>query len=340
MPKSIRKLFDKQLTYEKLEEAHKLSQKGKTTKKDVILFNLKKEEYIQWLYNELKNGTYIHGGYRIFYIKRPKERKIQVSRYIDRIVHRWVVDNFLKEYFMKSFINTSYACIKGKGMHNAVLDVQKTMKHCSRAWKTYYILKMDVAKFFQNVDRKILIEILKRKIQDQKLQNLIEKIIYSDSNEKGLPIGNYTSQTFANIYLNEVDQFVKHKLKCKYYFRYMDDSIIFCQNKEQAVNTLNQIRKYLKGNLKLELNSKTQIIKSTRGVNFCGYKINENRIKIRDRGKKSLKAKLIKLTNDIKANKISTTEAYKYITGHIGYIKMANVKNLTSKLFYCENNDE
>ena len=231
MPRKFRNEYDKMLTYEKLFEAHKLSQKGKTNKNEVILFNLKQEEYIKWLYNELKNETYQHGGYRIFYVKVPKRRKIQVSRYIDRIVHRWIVDNFLKEYFMKSFIYNSYACIKNKGMHQAVIDLQKAMKHCQRIWGEYYILKMDVAKYFQSIDRKILISMLKRKIEDKKFMNLLNKIIYSSEGEKGLPIGNYTSQTFANIYLNEVDQYVKHELKCKYYFRYMDDSVILVDRK-------------------------------------------------------------------------------------------------------------
>lgn len=335
MPKTIRNEFDKYLTYEKLEEAHKLSQRGKTTKKEVILFNLKREEYLNWLYDQLKTGEYKHGGYRIFYVTVPKRRKVQVSRYIDRIVHRWIVDNFLKEYFMKDFIYHSYACIKNKGMHNAVLAVQNAMKHCQRTWGEYYILKMDVAKFFQNIDRKILVEILKKKVKDKKLLDLLDKIIYSSEGEKGLPIGNYTSQTFANIYLNEVDQYIKHELKCKYYFRYMDDSVILLKDKQEAIKVLNEIKKFLETHLELFLNSKTQIIKSKQGVNFCGYKVNENRLKIRDRGKRNLKSKIQKLEKMIEAGEISSTEAYKYITGHIGYINVANVKTLTNKLFYC-----
>lgn len=332
----IRNQFNKQLTCEKLLEAHRQSQKGKTTKKEVILFNLKREEYINWLYGQLKNGTYKHGGYKIFYVHVPKERKIQVSRYIDRIVHRWIVDNFLKEYFMKSFIHNTYACIPERGMHKAVLDLQRTMKHCKRIWGEYYIIKMDVAKYFQNVDRKILLEILERKIEDEKLLNLIDKIIYSSEGEKGLPIGNYTSQTFANIYLNELDQYIKHDLRVKYYFRYMDDFIILVKEKEKAIKLLTLIRKFLDKRLKLQLNSKTQIIKSKNGVNYCGYKVNEYRLKIRDRGKRNLKLKIKQLDTMIRKGKISSEEAYKYITGHIGYINIANVKTLTSTLFYEE----
>ena len=215
MAKTIRHEFDKYLTYDNLMKAHLLSRKGKNYKKEVILFNLKQEEYIRWLYEQLKNGTYKHGGYRVFYIQYPKRRKIEASRYMDRIVHRWIVDSFLNRYFVNQFINTSYACIKNRGMHKASIDVQNTMKHCKRIWQNYYILKMDIRKYFQNIDKDILMNILKRKVKEEKLVKLLEKIVYSNSGKKGLPIGNYTSQIFANIYLNEIDQYIKHELKVK-----------------------------------------------------------------------------------------------------------------------------
>ena len=135
MARTIRNEFDKKLTYEALMEAHKKSRKQKGYRNEIILFNLKQEEYISWLYQQLKTQNYKHGGYTIFYIKEPKLRKIAKSKYIDRIVHRWVVDNFLEEYFIKTFISTSYACIKNKGMHIATLKVQQDMKHCKRIWR-------------------------------------------------------------------------------------------------------------------------------------------------------------------------------------------------------------
>ena len=291
MPRTIRNEFDKKLTYENLMKAHILSRKGKGYRKDIILFNLKQEEYIMWLYKELKNGTYKHGGYKEFYVTEPKLRRIQKSRYIDRIVHRWIVDNFLSEYFVKTFISTSYACLKNKGMHKACLDVQSAMKHCKNIWNNYYILKMDVRKYFDSIDKDILYKILSRKIKDHKLLDVIKQIVYSTEGKKGQPIGNYTSQTFANIYLNELDQYVKHKLKCKYYFRYLDDSIIMVKTKQEAIDILAKIRRFLKETLDLELNKKTQVFKSSQGVNFCGYKINEYRLKIRDRRKKKVKEK-------------------------------------------------
>ena len=336
MPKTIRNQYDKKLTYENLIKAHLESRKGKNIRKEIILFNLKQEEYIMWLYEKLKTGTYKHSGYTTFYVTEPKVRMIEKSTYIDRIVHRWYVDNFMKEYFIKSFISTSYACLENKGMHKACIDVQNTMKHCKRIWNNYYIIKMDVAKYFQNIDKTILYNILQKKIKDPKLLWLTKEILYSNGKEKGLPIGNYTSQCFANIYLNELDQYAKNKMKLKYYYRYMDDIVVMVKSKKEAIQKLQLIREFLEKNLKLELNSKTQIFKSTQGINFCGYKINEYRLKIRTKGKKKLKEKIKKLKYQIKTNQLSTKEAYKYLAGHLGYIDIANVKSLKEKLFYIE----
>ena len=258
MPKTIRNEYKKALTYQNLMKAHLQSRKGKGYRKEIILFNLKQEEYIMWLYEELKTGKYKHGGYTTFYITEPKVRRIEKSKYIDRIVHRWYVNSFIETNFIPQFINTSYACLKNKGMHKACLDLQKGMLHCKRIWGEYYILKMDIKKYFENINKDILFKIMQRKIKDNMVLWITKEIIYSNEGETGLPIGNYTSQMWANIYLNELDQYIKHNLKCKYYYRYMDDGVILIETKE---------------------------------------------------------------------------EAKKYLAGHLGYIKIANVKNLKEKLF-------
>ena len=139
---------------------------------------------------------------------------------------------------------------------------------------------------------------------------------------------------FANIYLNELDQYVKHKLKGKYYFRYMDDAILIRRTKEGVKSDLENIKIFLREKLKLELKKKTQIFKNKQGVNFCGYKINEYRLKIRDKGKRKLKKKVKILKEKVKTGKINSKEAKSYLAGHLGYIKIANVKNLKEKLFF------
>ena len=210
--------------------------------------------------------------------------------------------------------------------------VQEDIKHTT----FNHIQKLEF-EYFDNINKNILLDILNRKIKDKDSLWLIQEILYAQKREKGLEIGNYTSQMFANIYLNEIDQYIKHKLKIKYYFRYLDDSVILLKTKSEAKQALEQIKKFLKENLELELNKKTQIFKSKQGVNFCGYKINEYRLKIRDKGKRKLKKKVRKLTEQIKQGKITNKEAHKYLAGHMGYIKIANTYNLENKLFY---NDE
>lgn len=333
MPKTVKNIFDKVLTYENLMDAHRLSRKGKTTRENIIKFEMKKEEYLLWLYKALKDQTYRHGKYKTFYVKEPKLRMIEASRYLDRVVHRWYVDKILIPIFVPQFIPTTYACLKDKGMHKSTLDVQKGMRQAKKEWGDYYILKMDVAKYFQNIDKEILINLINKKIKDKKVMWLTREIVYSKKTVVGIPIGNYSSQIYANIYLGEIDKYIKHELGIRWYYRYMDDSILFCKTKAEAKEALEKITIFLKEKLKLELNSKTNIFKSKQGVNFCGYQINEYRLKIRRKGKVKLKRKIKKMKLKVKNGKINSDEAKKYLCGHFGYLKYANVYSLAQKYF-------
>ena len=138
---------------------------------------------------------------------------------------------------------------------------------------------------------------------------------------------------FGNIYLNEMDWYIKKELHIKYYSRFMDDSIILVKTKPEAIQALEKIQEFLKENLHLELNSKTQIFKSSQGVNYCGYKINEYRLKIRDKGKKKLKKKIKYLRYEIKNGRMTSKDAKRYLAGHLGYLKIANTRNLELKIF-------
>ena len=201
MPKTLRNKWDECLSYEKLLEAHKLSKKSKGNRKEIILFNLKQEEYIMNLLEELKNNTYKPSAYTSFYVYEPKVRKIEKAKYLDRIVNRWLVDNFIKPVYVPKFVYTTYACIEGRGMHKACIDLQKMMKHCKRIWNNYYILKMDISKFFNSIDKEILLNILKKNIKDKDVINLIVQILYIQEKKVGIEIGNYSSQMFRKYIL-------------------------------------------------------------------------------------------------------------------------------------------
>ena len=336
MPRTIRNVYEQAISFEKLLMAHKKARRRKREKKEIILFELNLESEILKIEKDLREGKYKPGEYKTFKIYEPKERIIMASPYKDRVIHQWYVENFIKPYFVPQFIVTSYAGIENRGMHKASKDVQKAMRSAKSKWKNYYILKMDVTKYFQNIDKRILWEILKRKMKDKKLLWLTREILLSTEGMVGLPLGNYTSQMFANIYLNELDQYVKHKLKCKYYYRYMDDMVIMCENKEIAKDSLNNMTKFLKENLKLTLNSKTRIFKDIQGVNFCGYKINEKRLKIRHTSKCRMKRKLKRYTRQLKEGKIKLPEIQRSIAGWLGYVKHADSYNLRKSMFYIE----
>lgn len=243
--------FVSNITYEKMYKAYMFARKGKNLKEEVIRFSLRQEDYIESICYNLKNGKYEFGKYKEFYVYEPKKRRILRAPFRDRIVHTWYVQNFIEEIFVRSFIPTSYACIKNKGMHSCALKVKKDMYNLSKIWKDAYVIKMDVRKYFQNVNRKILLEIIEEKsrkyfVNDTEFKKFIfltKKILdsasyYDEVNNISLPIGNYTSQMFGNIYLDQVDKYATKILKCKYYYRYMDDTCIIVENKRKAKEIL------------------------------------------------------------------------------------------------------
>ena len=200
-------------------------------------------------------------------------------------------------------------------MHNATLDLQLGMRKMKRAYRDYYILKMDIRKYFNSIDKKILYKILTRRIKDEKLLWLIRQILTAQKRQKGIEIGYYATR----------------KLKVPIYYRYMDDIVILFKTKKDAKEALDKIKKFLKEHLELELNDKTNIFRGKQGVNFCGYKINENRMKVRDKGKKKFKKKVKKLLREIKNENLSSKDARIYLTGHLGYFNIANTYTLKKK---------
>ena len=226
MPKSIKNVWDSKLTFDKLVEAHERASKGKRFDKEVLLFEMNLETNITNIIKKLENNTYHFGKYRVFTIYEPKQRIIKSLPYTDRVVHQWYVEEFIKPYMMPRFITHTYACLPMRGGHKAVDDLQRMMRIMKRNYGNYYVLKCDISGYFYNINRDILYKILKRKIRDPKLLQFTKKIIFDEEGVKGIPIGNYTSQFFANIYLNELDHFVKEKLRVRFYLRYMDGATV------------------------------------------------------------------------------------------------------------------
>ena len=217
MPKTIRNKYYEKLTFKKLNEAHLRARKNKRNKKEVIEYDKNIECNLINLLNKLEDRNYTVGKYRKFKIYEPKEREIQALPYEDRIVHQWYVHEFVIPYILPKLIEQTYACIENRGTHKAVDKVGQYIRRASEIYKECYILKCDIKKFFMNIDPDILSKIMKTHIQDKYLLELTNSLIYNDEIVSGIPIGNYTSQYFANIYLDVLDKYVKHDLKCKIY---------------------------------------------------------------------------------------------------------------------------
>lgn len=259
-------------SFENLYNAYLKTRKGRRFKKEVLNLSFYLEESLFKLKEELRDESYVHGGYKEFIIKDSKKRKIKAPCLRDRIVHH-ALCNKIDNVFDNTFYFYSYACRKGKGNHKAVWDLKRKLKNK----KGYYCLKVDISKYFDSINCCFLLKKIERKIKDKKVINLIEKIL--KSNEQGIPIGNLTSQLFANIYLNELDSFIKRKMGVKYYFRYMDDFLIFEEDKHETKIDKRIVKGFCKEILLLNLNIKvTKIFPVNTGIDFLGYNIFERYI--------------------------------------------------------------
>ncbi|PIS21737.1 hypothetical protein COT51_01160 [candidate division WWE3 bacterium CG08_land_8_20_14_0_20_41_15] len=233
-------------------------------------------ENIFALHNELTDKIYQHGGYKAFKINDPKVRDIHKASVRDRLVHH-AIYRILYPYFDSKFVFDSYSCRVNKGTHRAISRFRNfALKVSQNNTRTCWVLKCDIRKFFASIDHKVLIDILKKFIGDTDVLRLIEQIVESFNTESkagtGLPLGNLTSQLLVNIYMNELDHFVKRELKAKYYICYADDFVLLSDDKRYLENLLPRISDFLETTLKLSLHPDKVCIKTlASGVDFLGW---------------------------------------------------------------------
>ena len=277
-------LFDQLTSWENLYRAARKTRRGKRRHGDAARFELEREPELLCLQEELRNRTYRPGEYRAFYVREPKRRLISAAPYRDRVVHHALV-NVIGPLFEKNFISDSYANRVGKGTHRAVDRCQEFAR------RFRYVLQCDVVKFFPSIDHGILKVLLGCRIRDPGVLWLCDVII-DGSNEqepvieyfqgddlfgpfdrpRGLPIGNMTSQFWANVYLHGLDNFVKRRLRCRGYVRYVDDFLIFGDDKRELAVVREGVREFL-GRLRLRIHEdRAQVRPTTRPTRFLGYR--------------------------------------------------------------------
>jgi len=313
--KRINNLYAKIISIENLELADSIARKGKSKQPGVIAHDKNREANIQQLHEMLRDKTYRTSEYTTFTIFEPKERIIYRLPYFpDRILHHAVM-NVLEPLFISTFTTDSYSCIKGKGIYAAANGVKRALKDVEN---TQYCLKLDVTKFYPNVDHDTLKQLLRRKIKDNDLLWLLDEIIDSTS---GLPIGNYLSQYFANFYLTYFDHWIKEEKRVRYYFRYADDLVILSNTKPYLHQLLAEIRAYLQDNLKLTVKGNYQVFPvSARGIDFVGYVFYHTHTLLRKTIKQNF-ARMLKKNRNAKS-----------IASYNGWAKHCNSKNLIKKL--------
>lgn len=273
--KQLSHTYNDIISTENLLGAWKEFLKGKRNKRDVQTFQYQLSDNILSLHNDLKNKKYKHGGYYAFNISDPKPRNIHKASVRDRLLHRAIYRK-LYPFFDRTFVADSFSCRLNKGTHKALNRLRSFVYKISKNnTKTCWILKCDVRKFFANIDHKILINILTKYIPDKNILWLLNQIVesfYSKEYGIGLPLGNLTSQILVNIYMSEFDQFMKHKLKIKYYIRYCDDFVVFLKEKKWLKNLILPIKDFLLDKLRLVLHPDKIFIKTlASGIDFLGW---------------------------------------------------------------------
>ena len=323
--KRLNNLFPEIVSLENLELADLKARKNKKRHFGIRNHDKNREENLYNLQQQLINGTYVTSRYTTFKVYEPKERIIfRLPYYPDRITHHAIM-NVMEPIWTKIFTRDTYSCIKNRGIHALLQKLQSDL--ASDPEGTKYCLKLDIKKFYPSINHKILKQIIRKKIKDKNLLKLLDEIIDSAD---GVPIGNYLSQFFANLYLAYFDHWIKEELKVKYYYRYADDIVLLSNSKEQLRNWLLAIKVYLTNVLELKVKDNYQIYPvESRGIDFVGYVCYHKYTKLR----KSIKRKLFKAIKKLKKNKITQDDLEKKFASYFGWLKYCNSKHLLQKIY-------
>lgn len=309
-------LFDKIASVDNIQLAHKNASKGKKHYDEVKMVNSDIEYYSQEISKMLHEGRFENSKYKVFTkLDKGKEREIyKLPYYPDRIIHHAIMQ-VLEPIWIKTLIPDTFQSIKGRGIHKAKRRIEPVV----RSGKVKYCLKMDIQKFYPSIDNKILQGIIEKKVKCKRTLQLLNKVLYSI---QGVPIGNYLSQYFGNLYLTYFDHWIKEELKVKYYYRYCDDIVLLGNIKRELHIILGRIKMHLGNRLKLKLKKDYQVFHIDRGIDFLGFRFFRKYTLIRKRIVKSFIGACKMFTKSKGANELIAVVSY------YGWVKAANGYNL------------
>lgn len=305
--------------------AYLRARKGKTWQRKVQMFEEHADESLVTIRQSLLDRRFVTSPYRVKRIYEPKERDIFILPFApDRIVQHALM-NVLEPIWNKLLIDATYACRAGKGPHagsRRVMGFVRSYKYC---------LQCDVSKFYPSIDHNVLYEIIQHKIKCSGTLWLLRQIIYSTPGGKNTPIGNYTSQWFGNIYLNELDQELKHRCKVRAYARYCDDFVLFDDDKARLIGLAAVIKEFVASRLKMTL-SKCRLFPVSQGVDFLGYRHFPDYILLRKSTAKRVRRRMARLPRLLETGRITPEQFRSSVASTAGWLKWANTHNLVISL--------
>ena len=326
-------MWEELTSWQNLYSAYRKACRHKKSKPETARWMFDCERMLLELQSELLEKRYKPRAYRYFMITEPKERLISVAVFRDRMVHHALV-NVIEAHFEATFIKDSYATRKQKGLHLAVQAAQNYTR--SNPW----FLKLDIRKYFASIDHAILLGLIQRKIKDPHVISLCSIILANQnlsmgcSEGIGLPVGNLTSQFFANIYLNQLDHFIKQQLKYPAYVRYMDDFILFADDPQRLKNDLPVIRKFLASSLRLEIKDESvQLNRVSQGVPFLGYRVFPRLLRIRRENLKRCLRGIYLQELAYAKGEIDSETLYQSTRSRLGFIGFADSRRLQQNVW-------
>jgi len=321
-------LFSKIVEPANIYLAYRHARKGKSWQNTIKLFEADLDKNLDTIRTSILDKTFTTSEYETFIVYEPKRRIIYKLPFNpDRVVQHALM-NVIEPILDGFFIHDSYSCRKGKGIH---AGSRRTMEFIRKVGKDGYCLKMDISKFYPSISHDILYEIVEHKIKCKDTLWLIKDIIYSIEGGYNVPIGNYTSQWFGNLYMNELDQFLKHKYHVKNYIRYCDDFIILHNDKEYLNQLAEIIRDYLLEKLELRL-SKNILFPVSQGIDFLGYRHFPDYILLRKSTAKRTKRRILKLPELLAKSKITALQFQSSVASTKGWLRWCNCYNLAQHL--------
>ncbi len=333
--KTYKNLYGLIYDFANLHTAYLASSRSKRYRQDVLRFTQNLEFNLICLQNELIWKTYTTGRYRHFFVYEPKKRAVVSLPFRDRVIQHALV-SVIEPIWERRFIYDSYACRRGRGTHRAVNRAQAFIRAVKLQHGKVYVLKADISKYFASIDHQILWRLLGKRIACADTMRLLGGIIDSTPGQVGIPIGNLTSQLFANIYLHELDEHVKYALRESCYVRYMDDFIIVHHDKGHLHELRRVLETFLWENLRLQTNAKTQVfpvaLRRGRGLDFLGYKIWASHKEVKKKTIKRMVKQLKRLRKQYAADKITWQAARASVMSWLGHIKHADSYKQRTKI--------